>query len=59
MAGIILKKAGKMPLIIMKIFLYMAWLLARAACFLAKLFLLVLVLAIRMVLVVSGLSIRE
>ncbi len=59
MAGIILKKAGKMLLIIMKVFLYMAWLPARAACFLVKLFLLVLVLAIRMVLVVSGLSIRE
>lgn len=59
MAVIILKKAGKILLIVIKVFLYMAWLPARAACFMVKLFLLVLVMAIRMMSVVSGLSIRE
>ena len=56
MAGIILKKTWKTLFIIMKVFLYIVWLSAGAACCLLKLFLLLLVITLCMVAAVSGLS---
>ncbi len=59
MAGVILRKTGKVFFIIMKIFLYMVWLLAGFVYFLLKICLLLFVLALRLVFAMSGLSGRE
>lgn len=59
MAGVILRKTGKVFFVIIKIFLYMVWLLAGFVCSLLKICLLLFVLALRLVLAVSGLSGRE
>ncbi len=59
MAGIILKKTWKMLLVIMKVFLYMAWWSIRAACSLLKLFLLLFFLVLWLVFVVSVIFAKE
>lgn len=59
MAGVILRKTGKVFFITMKIFFYMVWLLAGFVCFLLKICLLLFVLALRLVFAVSVLSGRE
>ncbi len=59
MAGVILRKTGKVFFIIMKIFLYMAWWSVRAACSLLKLFLLLFFLVLRLVFVVSVILVKE
>ena len=59
MAGVILRKTGKVFFIIMKIFLYMAWWSIRAACSLLKLFLLLFFLVLRLMFVVSVILVKE
>ncbi len=59
MAGIILKKTWNMLLVIMKVFLYIAWLSIRAACSMLKLFLLLFFLVLRLMFVVSVIFVGE
>ena len=59
MAGIILKKTWNMLLVIMKVFLYIAWLSIRAACSMLKLFLLLFFLVLRLMFVVSVIFVVE